>query len=103
MEVDANTLVCYNCYKEGHIAKKCTQEGKSPYRKVIVKAAKVAATLSDAGKKTEVVEGSSKNSETSKGAAQIAELEQNLNEMQIKFASLVSMMTAQKEAEESGF
>ncbi|KZP24366.1 hypothetical protein FIBSPDRAFT_951138 [Athelia psychrophila] len=103
MEVDANTLVCYNCYKEGHIARKCTQEGKSPYRKVIVKAAKVAATSSDAGKKTEFVEGSSKNSEKGKDAARIAELEQNLNEMQIKFASLASMISARNETESSGF
>lgn len=104
MEVDVNTLVCYNCYKEGHIARKCTQKGKSPHRKVIIKAAKVAATLSNAVKKPEFVEGSSKNSEKSvKSDLRIAELESSLNNMQIKYAFLVSMITARDKTKEVGF
>lgn len=66
MEVDAATIVCYKCYKEGHMRNECTASEQAPFRKVIRKSAtsshpkKVAAT--ERGKeKPEFVEGSSKD------------------------------------------
>lgn len=64
MEVDAATVVCYKCYKEGHMRNECTASEQAPFRKVIRKGTttdrpkKVAAT--EKGKeKLEFVEGSS--------------------------------------------
>lgn len=36
MEVDAGTIVCYNCFKEGHMKRECTN-AKQPWRRVNVK------------------------------------------------------------------
>lgn len=61
MEVNTNTLICYSCYKEGHITKKCTQVEKSSYHKVIVKGQENCVADSSMSKE-ELKEGSSKDS-----------------------------------------
>lgn len=96
MEVDAHTVVCYRCYKEGHMRNECTAKDQASFRKVVHRPDKtktVAATSTEKGKGKEFVEGSSKDlTKDEVGSSKVTDLERHLKEMTVQFGKLLSIV-----------
>lgn len=102
MEVDANTVICYKCYKEGHMRNECRAKEQAPYRKVVYtgerkkKAATISASSTDKGKaKEEFVQGSSTKGEV--GSSEEDSIKGQLEALKLQYGRLMDILTERKE------
>lgn len=101
MEVDAGTIVCYNCYKEGHMKKECTNDAK-PWRRVVYKGAsqakKVYATQTD--KPATFIQGSSrdgKSEEEGSSRLTINDVNQKIEVLSLNMAQFMDSFNQKKD------